>query len=169
MLHGCFAFNLVQALDDVYRREIPRGGAPFGKLPFRIEAGFTLSWFEIVVGVRLDVPLVSGTEGQKTEFAGSWMIYLSNESSTLVFTCTWYLQRFKTFLRCEDISFQIKFYSIKHIKRKMKRLHIPYITTLPPILCKLLFNFRPYLSGLSFPTIKKRLRYSPFQLPYSLL
>lgn len=65
--HGCFAFNLFQALENVYRREILRGGDTFGKLPFIIEAGFLFSWFQIVVMMRLDVPLVRGTEGQKTE------------------------------------------------------------------------------------------------------
>lgn len=71
-IHGHFAFNLVQTLEDGYRRVITKGGATFSKLPFRIEVGLPLfSWFQILVGVRLYVPLVRGTEEQKTQFAGS--------------------------------------------------------------------------------------------------
>lgn len=88
-IHGSFAFNLVQALEDAYRRVIIKGRATFSKLPFRIEVGFPLfSWFQILIGVRLYVPLVRGAEGQKTQFAVSWAMFFSNESPTLVFAYT---------------------------------------------------------------------------------
>ena len=89
---GCFALNLAQALEDEYAREIPREGA--SKLPsvnclseYKPESLF--SWFQILGGVTLDVPLARRAEGQKTEFAGIWAICLSDQSPTLEFTYAW--------------------------------------------------------------------------------